>query len=205
METQVKFNISYDDLLKIHKKNKDFDKAYEPLLNVKDPWQDIDKVVDFVRRWDQRVPVGRNKDKIMNTLRSLKDKFSLLNGIELECFNCQPANLDLTEKIFKSLSEIKLRTSNRVIHLGSIGASKLMHAMNKCLFVMWDNGICKHYGVYPNEKGYLRFMETMQAVAINILKEHKKVEISKETNRTLAKLLDKYNWINFSTSKMGLN
>ena len=47
-------------------------------------------------------------------------------------------------------------------------------------------------------------METIQEIAVDLLKEHKREEIFRETNRTIPKLLDEYNWVNFSTSKMKL-
>jgi hypothetical protein len=76
-----------------------------------------------------------------------------------------------------------------------------MHGINPNLFVMWDQGICIHYGVYPNSAGYVIFMKLMQEEIKGLLKKHSKREIIKNSGRTLPKLIDEYNWKNFRTSK----
>ena len=205
METKLNFSVSYNDLLKIHNAEvANFDKAYELILN-KDSWQNLDNVIEFLSKWNTRVPIRRNKEEIKRTIISLKEAFNSLERISLENFNTNEETLKSTERIFEILSKLELKTpSGRPVHLKSTGVSKVMHAMNPNLFVMWDNGICEYYGCYPNAKGYIRFMETMQEIARSILKEHKVEEIFKNTNRTLPKLLDEYNWAKFSTSKMKL-
>lgn len=206
METKLNFSVSYDDLLKTHNgKAANFDKAYEQILGI-DPWQNLDKVIDFVRRWNSRVPIGRNIKGIKECLLSLKEDFNHLADVNLESFNCEQRNLIITEHIFKQLSKLELKTpKEEIVHLKSTGVSKFMSAINQNLFVMWDNGIADYYGCALNAKGYLRFMETMQGIAIEILKKHKKEEILRELNEaviTLPKLLDEYNWMKFSTSKI---
>ncbi|MCL4376242.1 hypothetical protein M1558_01995 [Candidatus Parvarchaeota archaeon] len=205
METRLNFSVSYNDLLKIHNnESANFDKAYELILN-KDPWQNLDNVIEFLSKWNTRVPIHRNKEEIKKAIISLKATFNSLENVFLEDFNTKQETLESTERIFGTLSKLELKTPmGKSIQLKSTGVSKVMHAINPNLFVMWDNGICEYYGCYPNAKGYLRFMETMQGIAVDMLKEHKREEIFRETNRTLPKLLDEYNWVNFSTSKMKL-
>lgn len=166
------------------------DKAYGLLS--KYPWNNLDSVIEFVRIWNKRVPVGKNKDKIKETILSLKTEFNSLGNYCLENLEFTQENMELIKKIFNKLSETALKYT---------GTTKLMHGMNPKLFVMWDKGICIHYGVYPNSTGYINFMKLMQEEIKELLKKYSKEEIIKKTNRTLPKLIDEYNWINFRTSK----
>lgn len=188
------FNISYDELLSAHNMTiSKYDKAYEDLIiAIKNPWQSLDNILEFVRRWNSRVPIRKNKENIKEAVLNLKSKFDILEPICLEELNFSGGNVELIEEIYRSLSKTVLKFT---------GSSKLMHGVNPGLFTMWDKGICEHYGCYPNYIGYVRFMETSQQIIRNILKDHKKGEILKETNRTLPKLLDEYNWMHFRTSK----
>ena len=188
------FNITYGNLIETHK-SKVFhpDKAYEELiLPIKNSWKELDSVIDFVRRWNSRVPIGKNKDKIKEVVISLRKEFETITHYNLEDFEFTPENIKIIRSIFNKLSTTVLRFT---------GTTKLMHGMNPHLFVMWDKGIYEHYGCYPNSIGYIRFMESMQEIILKILTQHNKEEITKETNRTLPKLIDEYNWIHFRTSK----
>jgi hypothetical protein len=202
METKIKFSISYEELLKVHEdKAENFDKAYYLILN-KNPWQNPDNIIEFLRRWNTRVPIKRNKGKIEGTINSLKSEFDSLKTVKLENFNEKLDNIEITERIFEKLSRIELKTpKGKIIRLKSTGVSKIMHAINQNLFVMWDNGIAEYYGCATNAKGYIRFMETMQDMCIELLNQHNG-NILKETGRTIPKLLDEYNWMKFSSSKM---
>ncbi len=191
----IKFSISYEDLIEAHNsKEAQYDKAYKELISsIKDSWQDLDSIIDFVRRWNKRVPIGKNKDKIKEVILSLKEEFEIFKDSCIESFYFTPDNIDLIKKIYDTLSKTVLK---------STGTTKLMHGMNPNLFVMWDKGIYDHYGCYPNSVGYIRFMESMQEIIGEILNQHDKEKIIKETNRTLPKLVDEYNWMHFRTSKI---
>ncbi len=197
------FNITYKSLIDTHKsKTFEYDEAYKELiLPIKDSFEEIDSIIDFVRRWNTRVPIGKNKDKIKEVVLTLKDEFIALKNYNIENFKFNQKNIRLVKKIFDKLCDIKLESPKKTTSFGGVGTSKLIHGINPNLFVMWDNGISEHYGCYPNSTGYINFMRLMQEEILNILKKHRKDDIIKETNKTLPKLLDEYNWINFRTSK----
>lgn len=181
--------IKYEELIRTINEYKP-DRAYDLLS--KDPWNNLDSVIEFVRIWNRRVPVGKNKDKIKEAILDLRKEFGVLENLCIENFEFIPENITLIKKIYDTLSKTVLK---------STGTTKLMHGMNPNLFVMWDKGICIHYGVYPNAVGYINFMGLVQEEIKALLKIHSKEEIIKNTNRTLPKLIDEYNWINFRTSK----
>lgn len=188
-----KMEITYKDLLEAHEsKMIGYDKAYvELILPIKDTWREIDSVIDFVRRWNSRVPVGKNKEKIKEIILSLKSEFDSLKDFNLETFEFNMENIRIVKKIFNTLSKTILKHT---------GTTKLMHGMNPNLFVMWDKGICITYGVYPNSEGYIIFLKLMQEKILGILKEKRKEYLIKKTGKSLPKLLDEYNWTHFKTS-----
>jgi len=186
--------MNYNDLVIAHRsKELEFDKTYlELILPIKDSWVELDAVIDFVRRWNRRVPIGKNKDKIKRAVLRLKPKFQQLKKCSLDDFDFSEKNVALIKEIFHELSETALK---------STGTTKLLHGLNRDLFVMWDKGICEQYGCYQNENGYILFLRMMQDKARELIKEKTKAEVEKELGRTLAKLIDEYNWMNFRTSK----
>jgi hypothetical protein len=184
--------IQFDELIKITREYK-LDDAYKSVLSIEDPWKNLDSIIDFVRRWNKRVPIGKNKDEIKNVILSLQDKFSAFKNASIENFEFANESDNLISIIFDDLSRTVLK---------STGTSKLMHGINPKLFFMWDKGICIHYGVYPNSAGYVNFMKLMRNEIKELLKGHSKEEILKNTNRTLPKLIDEYNWEHFRTSKL---
>jgi len=198
------FLITCEELLELHAhKMSDFDAAYDPILNISDPWGDagLDTILDFVRRWNNRVPVGRHVQKIKNKSRSLRADFEKLNGMVLERISFTTENVQIIQKIFSDLSNISLDTDKKKFSFGSTGPSKLMHAINPKLFVMWDYGICDYYGCFPNACGYIHFMQIMQHIARCLIKEPSNKEKLEATGRSLPKLIDEFNWMGFSTAK----
>jgi hypothetical protein len=186
--------IPYDELMKITNEYQP-DEAYELVLSNKDPWRNLDSIIDFVRRWNKRVPIGKNKNKIKTVVLNLREEFDVFKNCCIENFDFTQKNTELIKTIFDTFSETVLKFT---------GTTKLMHGINPNLFVMWDEGIYSHYGVYPNSAGYIIFMKLMQEEIKELLKKHGKKEIIKNTNRTLPKLIDEYNWKNFRTSKSKL-
>ena len=189
------FNITYKDLIKAHNEFKllKYDKVYEELVSpIQDVWNDLDSIIEFVRRWTPRVQISKNKDKIKNVILDLKEKFCILNHYNLEDFEFTLENINIIKDIFDELSKTVLKFT---------GTTKIMHGINPNLFIMWDNGIYQKYGCYPNSTGYINFMKLIQEIIQDILKEQAKEDIIREINRTLPKLIDEYNWINYRTSR----
>jgi len=196
----IRFGIKYENLIKANKEHP-IDEAYKLILAIKDPWESLDSIIDFVRRWDFRVPIRNNENKIKEFLLGVKTEFVALEKFNIEDLDFNSQNINYIKYIFNKLQEIGLQGPKRKVRLGSTGASKLMHGINPNLFVMWDKGICDYYGCYPNATGYIHFMELMQQEIREILKERGKEKIIKETGVSLPKLLDAYNWSHYSTSR----
>lgn len=109
--------------------------------------------------------------------------------------------------------------SARVKNIGPTAVSKILHLLNPELFVMWDEEIRKKYGVKGSADGYIEFLRKMQNEMNEALEEEakrrgsNKDEIAKRIceelpskklgqefirhirKKTLAKLIDAYNWI----------
>lgn len=183
--------IPYDELMRIINEYQP-NEAYELVLLNKDPWNNLDSIIEFVSKWNKRRPIRKNKTKIKTVVLNLRKEFDVFKNCRIENFNFTQKNIELIKTIFDTLSKTVLKFT---------GTTKLMHGINPNLFVMWDEGICRHYGVYHNSAGYIIFMKLMQEEIKGLLQEHSKKEIIKDTNRTLPKLIDEYNWKNFRTSK----
>lgn len=66
--------IPYNELKEANRKYKRGD-AYDLVLSSKgSPWGNLDSIIEFVRKWDKRAQIGRNKDEIKNVVLSLRGK-----------------------------------------------------------------------------------------------------------------------------------
>ncbi len=84
---------------------------------------------------------------------------------------------------------------NNVKHVGATAVSKILHLMNPEIFVMWDEKICDMYNVKGSANGYLEFLEKNQRLLKGIFTEKECAKLrSKFGNKTLAKLIDEFNW-----------
>jgi hypothetical protein len=191
-------SMKYEDILDAHSRFKNDpsyqERPYEELIvPIKNPWDELDSIIDFVRRWTKRVPIEKNRDQIKNVALSLKDDFKKLEFETLENIVFTPENVTIIKKIFEQLSSCPSKF---------VATSKLMHGINPHLFVMWDQGIYTHYGCKRDSTGYIKFMHLIQTELKEVMVSHTKEEIIQQTGRSLPKLIDEYNWHNFRTSKI---
>ena len=133
---------------------------------------------------------------LKNNLHKTKGYFFKLETKNINNINLDAENRKLIRGIY-----------SRFRFLGPTGASKAIHLLNPNLFVMWDDGIRKRYKIYKNNAtNYIRFLKTMKCLSNKVVhsycqefgcSENKAlVEISKKAdNRTLAKLIDEYNYV----------
>lgn len=173
---------------------------------------DGDKVLDFLNKWGQ---CRRGRGLTSDLVGKLTLLAPLLKPVR---------SLTLEEAEFDSLIEVgdeRLRISH-VIHLsfdelmsikgfGPVPASKALHMVSPGLFVMWDNNICKHYGLRLCAFDYAyRFLPRMRAEADEAIRDTMtKNECDRETaiarirdrgqqiwgvRKTIAKLIDEHNW-----------
>jgi len=108
---------------------------------------------------------------------------------------------------------MKCYEAARIKYIGPTAISKILHLFNPEIFVMWDKNIREKYGAKEEAKGYLDFLKSMQAEVKKVLEEKAKEkecnikevieEICRELpskklgqkyRKTLAKLIDEYNW-----------
>ena len=94
-------------------------------------------------------------------------------------------------------------------HYESTGASKILHVVNPNLFVMWDIGIRKAYGIRGGGDGLVysqRFLPKMQQIAKTAVEECKgRLDLPEDAaiqhicacGDTLAKVIDEYNWATY--------
>ena len=93
---------------------------------------------------------------------------------------------DVVKQIYATLSEVEV--------VKYTGASKVMHLLNRDLFVMWDRDTREEYGYYiADEDNYLNFLKEMQ-------EKFKNVEWN-IPDKTFAKAIDEYNQVTITIPK----
>jgi predicted nucleic acid-binding OB-fold protein len=187
------------------------------LIKLENVQQDLGKLDDvqhirrvikpFLVQWGMmgRV-VGREKlewEKLGKTLRSLEKEFKKLRGKRF-------LTVDFDEFLSGSITTI-YRELDDIPYIGSPTAiSKILHLLNPEIFVMWDNDIRKNYKkknkhIHDTPEGYLEFLKQTQKELKEAFEERQKQtgknfdEIEKEIrgrykNKTLARIIDEYNW-----------
>ncbi len=90
------------------------------------------------------------------------------------------------KEIYVTLSEVE--------SVKYTGASKIMHLLDRDLFVMWDKDTREKYGYYiADEDDYLNFLKEMQEKFRNV--------VWNMPNKTFAKAIDEYNQVTISIPK----
>jgi len=121
-------------------------------------------------------------------VEDLKPYFEKFKGKSIESINFDNYE-DEIKYIFQELSNIK--------GIQYTGASKLMHLTIPEVFVMWDAYIRKAWGLrYGKSDDYFNFLKKMQ-------EEFK--DFKKSKNRTLAKLIDEYNYVKYTLPALEKN
>jgi hypothetical protein len=181
--------------------------------------EDISKIDDvkhirriirlFLINWGMMNRVVGRKDlewkKLGETLRSLEKEFRELRDRKFLTTNFNENTIsNAIRTIYGKLDPFP--------YLGSpTTLSKILHLLNPEIFVMWDNEIVKKYKkrnfrVSTTAEGYLEFLKDAQKEIKEALNDHQKEsgkqldEIEKELrarcdNRTLARIVDEYNWM----------
>lgn len=169
----------------------------------------------FLFQWGQMArTVGRKGtewEKLTDNLRSQKGAFQ-----KLQYENLLSINFD-DEEVAEHIKNIY--GSAKVKNIGATAISKILHLLNPELFVMWDFKIRKMYkdkypAVRESANGYLEFLKAVQREIKEAIQEESKrsgrseqeivekictqlpsKKLGPEYNRkTLAKLVDEYNW-----------
>lgn len=124
---------------------------------------------------------------LKNAIEEFKPLFEQFRGKNFKTVNFDEIR-DKVELIYFKFSQI-----NGVEYTGT---SKVMHLLNRDLFVMWDREIREEYGFdVADGNGYFNFLKLMQ-------EKFKGVEWDVLPNRTLAKAIDEYNQVTITIPKM---
>ena len=199
-EDEVAYDFAWVEAKKI-----DWQNLYDlPVEEVKE------KVIRFLNRWKCRLPCSDElAERIKKTHRQLVPLLGALEGETLE---------DMDFEKMRSLGDEKLKNSDiirrifdKTSDMGTYGyrpvpASKLLHMINPKLFVMWDNNIGREYVPKLDGDHYAyEFLPRMQQEANEAIETFMKdmgldriaaiKEIENRYGRTLAKLVDEYNYI----------
>jgi len=115
---------------------------------------------------------------------------------------CEPLFEKVKGKDFKTVNFDEIEdtvkqiysTFSKVMGVEYTGTSKVMHLINRNLFVMWDTDIRREYGFYiDDENDYFDFLKKMQ-------EKFRDIEWN-EPSKTLTKAIDEYNQVTITIPK----
>ncbi|MBW2974071.1 hypothetical protein KY346_06815 [Candidatus Woesearchaeota archaeon] len=176
-----------EEFLRVHKSFDELEKRgsfYDMALNLISKDFEIEAYLLILATWNfasfRYVVNSFDLNGFKKLVAECKKEIKDLKGLEI-----RNADLDsVSETIKKAYTELSLSPGVKFT-----GAAKLLHLMNKDLFVMWDGHIRKHYNLGTSPEDYLNFLKKMQ-------EEFK--EINWEGERTFAKVIDEYNYVKFT-------
>lgn len=179
-------------------------------LNKVDDVQHVRRVIKpFLIQWGMMGrTVGRKGldwKKLGETLRSLENDFDVLRNRRFLTIDFNERNVSIAIKnIFSRIRSIPYIG-------GHTSTPKIMHLLNPEIFVMWDEDIRKSYQernsrITDSPRGYLEFLKQTQEELMRSIRgrqertgrglDEVETEIrSKYKNKTLARIIDEYNWM----------
>lgn len=182
-------------------------RIFDNLANISEG--EAKSILVFLNKWQCRIPSKKeNVKQLMQALKEAANLFDDLKGCELH--NLTYEEIEEAKHIFEIICSKKVGRRK----IGSTATSKIMHLVNPELFVMLDKQIRDNYGCLDNSEGYFNFLLRVKEIAREIIQsycaEHKtdeeraKAEICKLCyggERTLAKIIDEYNYTVFTLKK----
>jgi len=148
---------------------------------------------------------GLNWKKLGTALRNLEKEFHVLRDKRFLTVNLNETKVSSAIKtIYQELRSIR--------YIGGVTSTpKILHLLNPEMFVMWDEDIRKNYKekngrIGDTPEGYLEFLNEAQNELMETLEDRRRItargldEIEREIrrkykNKTLARIIDEYNWI----------
>ncbi len=121
---------------------------------------------------------------LQKAIEESKPLFEKVRGKDFKTVNFDEIG-DAVKQIYSILSKVK--------GVEYTGTSKVMHLLNKELFVMWDTDIRDKYDYYVTGEDYFKFLKEMQEM-------FKDVEWNMP-NKTFAKAIDEYNQVTITIPK----
>lgn len=200
-------SLTYDEVLNYLDRTEEENRLAEciysgALKKLKEVQKEISKLDDaahvkrvfkpFLIQWGMMSrTLGRKKFKwtrLGRTLRKLENHFKALRDINFLDVKFEDKEIsENIQKVYLELSKIK--------HVGPTAASKILHLANPEIFVMWDEKIRDMYNVRGTATGYLEFLSKNQRLLKDVFNKKECYELRlKFGNKTLAKLIDEFNW-----------
>lgn len=191
------------------------EEEYEKCVGHREFWDNLNKirledtksvVLPFLGKWKCRLPYDCASE-LTSTLQKTEAFIQPLRGLQTEDLDVvgaiqgnEVASVPFysIEKAFSNISKIK--SGRRTI--GFTATSKILHMAIPNFFVMSDERIRKHYGFEGNSMGYVNFMLAMNLLARDLIAQignkQSILNFSHFRGRTLARLLDNYNYTIFT-------
>lgn len=194
------------------------EKEYEECIGHREFWDDLNKikledtervVLPFLGKWKCRLPYDcaseltytlQKTETLIQPLRRLQvEDLDAINAIRDDETSLKP--FYLIKEGFENIS--RTRSGRRTV--GYTATSKILHMAVPSLLVMSDEKIRKHYGFEGTPVGYVNFMLAMNLFARDLIAQTRDkttvLAISRFRERTLARLLDNYNYTSFTLGK----
>ena len=169
-------------------------------------------MIEFANSWGSRIRRSYdNVQRISDELRQQMPTLNLLKRNTLLDVRFDESTCELIAELFNRLAYDKgYGKYGRHMYTGT---SKILHAaVNRCLFVMWDDCIRSEYGcdVVGEASGkeyahyFLPEMQRLAECAISQMREKEErsradaIESLTLCGHTLAKVLDEYNYVKFT-------
>jgi hypothetical protein len=192
---------------------------FEQCINHREIWDnlssikpiDVEKIVlPFLNKWRCRLSYVCVSNLAV-ALQKAEQWLSPLRRLSIEDLDItksvQNANIGSSpfayiEKAFKTIQEVPAKQRT----VGFTATSKILHMAIPDLFVMCDVAIRDKYGCAANTAGYINFMLRMNLIALDLISQtngnkQSILNCSKWPGRTLARLLDNYNYTMFTLNK----
>ncbi len=175
--------------------------------------QILDVVLGFLNSWKCRIPkTEKVATALLEGFRDTASLFQALQGQRLEKIDLTALVKAGSERLTGARAIVSI--FDRLMVVGSrfshVAAVKTMHMVNAGLFVMWDNDILENQGHRREPHGWFyayKFLPAMQAEANELIEDYQKLNRASRQEavrgiekgcggrKTLAKLLDEYNYI----------
>lgn len=143
---------------------------------------------EFLRTWGIR---GKSPN--------FKELADSLSEIVLELDKNQRLNMKLLEFNFDDQTKTrKIKTIYRKLtdinRIGPTSASMIIHLLNPALFLMWNRKIREFHNTGKRAEHYIAFSKRMKNWGKELQKSPIIPHLMEKYDRTLAKLIDDYNW-----------
>ena len=172
------------------------------------------RLIDFINSWSTRTPM--TPIQLRNACTSQSALLNALSERTIETLDLD-SELHNGYSVCAAITEVFDAIANCGPRRESTGASKILHALLPQLFVMWDLGIAGGYGLggsQPRRDGhdyaftFLRRVMNEMEEAIATYADEFDCErrdairglVARGGDRTLAKLLDEYNFAKYTLS-----